>query len=731
MKQTLIACFGFVTVLAAAAALGQTVPLDVRDVRPGPAAVTAVEDGVAVEWEDEADREWRATFSLDPDLPLIESIAVDGAAVVSAVRPFYQVETGTRRRGWNAFFDFPPSHPDGTRHAQGVFRLRSATARSIGERVELTFDGLRMGVFEGAIAYTIYPGSRLIQQEAVAATDAADVAYYYDGGWEMAAAADRTPGGNMQTRVSWYDTAGALRHDVSTGFDPERKPVQVRYRTLAATTAAGSVAVFPAPHQYFFPRDFTSNLGHVWHRSWRGRVSLGIRQIRDTNWRFYPWMNAPPGETQRMSVFFVLSDGAAEAALDDVLAFTNRDRFRPLDGYKTLSTHWHLAYTMQALEHGFDWTPPFKPVLKAMGVDASIIMDFHGDGHPRDLTDLRLDELDAYFGALRAQSEPDFLLIPSEEANVHFGGHWALVFPRPVYWFMDRPEGGAFETTHPRYGTVYSTADAAELLELVRREGGVMYQTHPRTKGSTGYPGPHRGDRALPRPRLSRRGVEGDARRPLVPAARRAVAEPARRPERPGAEEAHLRRGRRVPVRRHPRAVRAHEHQLRAPRRAAAVRPLGRGGRAAGAGRLLHHHRRGAAARGGLLGLDRGPPRRLDGGGLDVPLALRGDRVGRRSRRHAPRGHPVVADAGSSAPEGSRSPPTPPAGRGRGSRSGTWPATARSSIRRGGSEPGCDARAGRMRRHDARRPQAAPRGAARRGRQGLREMLCCSRVSWF
>ncbi len=488
MKQTLIACFGFVTVLAAAAALGQTVPLDMRDVRPGPAVVTAVEDGVAVEWEDEADREWRATFSLDPDLPLIESIAVDGVAVVSAVRPFYQVETGTRRRGWNAFFDYPPSHPDGTRHAQGVFRLREATARTIGERVELTFDGLRMGVFEGAIAYTIYPGSRLIQQEAVAATDAANVAYYYDGGWEMAAEADRAPGRNMQTRVSWYDTAGALRHDVSTGFDPERKPVKVRYRTLAATTAAGSVAVFPAPHQYFFPRDFTSNLGHVWHRSWRGRVSLGIRQIRDTNWRFYPWMNAPPGETQRMSVFFVLSDGAAEAALDDVLAFTNRDRFRPLDGYKTLSTHWHLAYTMQALEHGFDWTPPFKPVLKAMGVDASIIMDFHGDGHPRDLTDLRLDELDAYFGALRAQSEPDFLLIPSEEANVHFGGHWALVFPRPVYWFMDRPEGGAFETTHPRYGTVYSTADAAELLELVRREGGIMYQTHPRTKGSTGFP---------------------------------------------------------------------------------------------------------------------------------------------------------------------------------------------------------------------------------------------------
>jgi hypothetical protein len=31
-------------------------------------------------------------------------------------------------------------------------------------------------------------------------------------------------------------------------------------------------------------------------------------------------------------------------------------------------------------------------------------------------------------------------------------------------------------------------ADDKEMFELVRREGGYMYQTHPRTKGSTGFP---------------------------------------------------------------------------------------------------------------------------------------------------------------------------------------------------------------------------------------------------
>ena len=93
-------------------------------------------------------------------------------------------------------------------------------------------------------------------------------------------------------------------------------------------TAGGSVAVFPAPHQYFFPRDFTSNLGFVWHRAWRGRVSLGIRQLRDENWQFYPWMNAPPGRPQRMGVFFLLSAAAPEAALAHVIRYTNGDRFR-------------------------------------------------------------------------------------------------------------------------------------------------------------------------------------------------------------------------------------------------------------------------------------------------------------------------------------------------------------------------------------------------------------------
>jgi hypothetical protein len=481
---TLIVSFALLSAQAPAVPIA----LDLTGVRGGPIGVTRAEGSVTVSWPDETGRAWRATFALDPTQPLITAIGPDGQPVVRGARPFYQGETGKRRGGWYAFFDDPAGHPEGTRHVRSTFTPRTATARSVGDRVEIVFDGVRMGSFEGGLSYTFFPGSRLIHQEAVLTTPEADVAYYYDAGLDLEAASDRQPGNNMRTVVAYYDTNGTLQRTTQNGLQPERVPVQARYRTLALETAGGSLAVFPEPHRYFFPRDFTSNLGYVWHRAWRGRAGLGIRQLRDENWQFYPWVNAPSGRPQRMGVFLLPAAAAPDQALANVLRYTNTDRFRALDGYKTLSTHWHLAYTVQAMANGVEWTPPFKPVLKAMGVDASVIMDFHGDGHPNDLTDLRLQELDAYFRALRAQSDTEFLLIPSEEANVHLGGHWALVFPKPVYWFMNRRDGGSFLSTHPKYGTVYNVADAKEMLDLVRREGGYMYQTHPRTKGSTGFP---------------------------------------------------------------------------------------------------------------------------------------------------------------------------------------------------------------------------------------------------
>jgi hypothetical protein len=465
---------------------GATVPFDASLLQSGPVAVSATGAAVIVGWQDERGREWRAEFSLDPAKPLITSIGVGGAAIIERARPVYSGSTGKRRGGWDAFFDFPPSHPDGTRRFLGVFQPTAAHAATHGDRVEVTFDGLHMGIFAGSVSYLFFPGSRLIQQAAVVTTSEPDTAFYYDAGMQMAEDSDRRPGGNMESEISYYDTAGVFRSVHPEGS--ERHTVSVRYRTLVARSGKGSVAVFPAPHQYFFARDFTTNLGYLWHNAWRGNVSIGIRQWQDDNSPYYPWMNAPPGTAQRLGMFLLLDDQSAQQVIADVLRFTNSDKFVPVEGYKTFAPHWHLAYTEQAMAKGMDWTPPFRPVLRDMGVDAAMIMDFHGDGHPRDLTDLRFRELEAYYLACRAQSAANFLLIPAEEANTYWGGHFAIVFPKPVYWQMGRASGDALQWRDSKYGNVYSVANADELLILARKEKAYAYQTHPRTKGSTGYP---------------------------------------------------------------------------------------------------------------------------------------------------------------------------------------------------------------------------------------------------
>lgn len=199
-------------------------------------------------------------------------------------------------------------------------------------------------------------------------------------------------------------------------------------------------------------------------------------------------MNAPPNTKQEMSLFLMPGGEDASATLKNVLAYTHDDKFFHLDGFVTFAPHWHLAYTVQAIEKGLDWQPPFKPVMKAIGIDSAMIMDFHGDGHAGDLTDVRLHELDQYYKACRAQSGRDFLLIPSEEADIYLGGHWGLVFPHPVFWQQGRKPDMPFESADEKYGKVYRISNAEDMWKMIKAEGGFAYQTHPRTKGSTGYP---------------------------------------------------------------------------------------------------------------------------------------------------------------------------------------------------------------------------------------------------
>ena len=53
---------------------------------------------------------------------------------------------------------------------------------------------------------------------------------------------------------------------------------------------------------------------------------------------------------------------------------------------------------------------------------------------------------------------------------------------------MKRNPTDPFRTTDPKYGTIYHVGSSEDAIALLRVESGFMYQTHPRTKGSTGFP---------------------------------------------------------------------------------------------------------------------------------------------------------------------------------------------------------------------------------------------------
>jgi hypothetical protein len=469
------------------AAYGAQIRADLSGVKPGPIAVSATSTALQVDWHDSAGQPWEAIFSLDSTKPLITSFAINGKIVVQGARPIYRVATGKRKGGWDAFFDFPPADPDGTRQFLQQFHPTVVHVSTVGNRVEVSFNGMQLGIFSGEIRYDFYPGTSLIQQVAVLSTQEPDTAYYYDAGLQMASPQDVRPGGNMEPAIDYYDAHGAFQ-TVTPVYGSERHTLQVHYRAVAARMGVGSIAVFPSPHRYLFARDYTTNMGYSWYSSWRGQVGLGIQQPPDDNTGIYPWMNAAPNTQQEMGIFILLGSADAATTLKAVTRYTHEDRFENLPGYVTFAPHWHFAFTVQALANGPSWVPPFKPELEATGVDAAMIMDFHLDGHPADLTDIRFKELADYYRLCKAQSDKNFMLVPSEEADVILGGHWGLVFPKPVLWHMDRKEGEPFKTVDPKFGTVYRVHTTEEMWRMVTDEGGYAYQTHPRTKGSTGYP---------------------------------------------------------------------------------------------------------------------------------------------------------------------------------------------------------------------------------------------------
>ncbi|MGM9478802.1 hypothetical protein ACS5PU_20425 [Pedobacter sp. GSP4] len=385
--------------------------------------------------------------------------------------------------GWDVFFDRVPTRPYTTNAVK--FEKGAASVSTQGSQTIIKIAGLSAETFRGALEITLYNGSPLFNVAAVVSTAKDSTAILYDAGLVNKK--------DMWANIAWSDVKGQLQAEKAVETDAA-KNLEVKYRTVIGENKAGSLALFPAPHQYFYPLDEAFNLKFTWKGSNYLNLipgfGIGIRQDPLGDKRYVPWFNAPPNTQQRLNFFCLLSTGKAGAVLDEVKKFTHNDSYVPLAGYKTMASHFHNEFISDVVLSGkpVPEKPEFVDVLKKAGLNIVKLAEFHGPGHPKGPDSVRLKELDALFKQTKRLSDPNFLLLPGEEANNFYGGHWLAFFPKPVYWIMSRKSDKPFESNDPTYGKVYRINDKAEMLKLLEQEKGLAWTAHARTKASTGYP---------------------------------------------------------------------------------------------------------------------------------------------------------------------------------------------------------------------------------------------------
>lgn len=456
------------------------------------ASVVAKGDELSVSWPAGQNKTGKLVFDLSATQPVFKSMELREAGkdhlIASALDPAFILTVGKRdlvsQNGWNIFFDKVPNKPFKAYEVKFDKRA-SAAVNSAGERTTISLGSLNAPGFTGTLEIILYHGSPLVNIAAVMTTNADSTAILYDAGLVSKTTAWQ--------KIGWSDVNEQMR-SLTPALRNSAANLQVKYRSIAGENSNGSLVVFPAPHQYFYPLDEAFNLKFVWAGNrYRGLIDgygIGIRQDLYGDRRFVPWFNAPPGTKQRLNFFVLLSTGNSPAALEEVKKFTNNDRYTVLPGYKTMTSHFHNEFIMKVVMPGkpIPESPAFINVFKRTGVDIVHLGEFHYTAHPKGPDSLRLAELHALFQQCERLSSDEILLLPGEEPNEFFGGHWLQLFPKPVYWIMSRQNEKPFVIDEPRYGKVYRVSNENEMLDLLKKENGLAWTAHPRTKGSTGYP---------------------------------------------------------------------------------------------------------------------------------------------------------------------------------------------------------------------------------------------------
>ena len=481
--------------------------------------ITQTDSTISVKWPTGSGDTCTLNIELDRKLPLIQTVSMakgqqeSKKVIAEGLDPFIFVRVGNRdlakREGWTIFFDRMQRKP----HQSFLATLdrTSAQATSNAQRATLTIGEVIAGPFHGVLRWTFFAGSSFVLQEFVAQTERRSTAFLYDMGLVCH---DKLP-----SHIAWLDTDDTFRREATSSFNVVQK-LPVGKRSICAEFNGGSIALFPLPHRYFYPLDFSDNLSNIWvgpdYEDQNLPMGFGIRHDTKGDDRYVPWFNAPPQTLQEMGMFLLFSDQSAEGTLKEVEQLTREDRFEPIPGHRVFSSHYHVEHAreiVRAEEESADdaneitgrtasgreyripqslQDPGFMRVFRQMGVDIVHLAEFHYGNAPKWNESKRLKHLEILHAECKRLSHENLLLLPGEEPNVHLGGHWISFFPQPVYWVLNRPDSAPFVREDPHLGKVYHVGSEADVLRLLQTEGGLAWTAHPRIKGSTGFPDRYR-----------------------------------------------------------------------------------------------------------------------------------------------------------------------------------------------------------------------------------------------
>jgi hypothetical protein len=509
---------------------------------PGLTASVAAEI-LTVTWDGDNSQELRLRLTIDAGTPTIKELALrkkggPWTTLATDLTPEFRVVSGLRRATqqqtepleklgialtpevidkikWEAFWDaplyiegsgeLPPTHKtaipamkgvanqpglprksEEVRRSAAMFKVQGCEVKTNGGRLEISFPGVTLGVFEGKLQYDVFKGSNLIRQVVIAKTERASVAYKYDGGLKGLPI-------QASSRVVWRDLAGRWQ-DQKFGGPVNRDPATVwsSNRLIAADLPGGSIAAFPPPHSFYGARESNQVLGDNYYRKDSDTsFAFGIRQAeKEEDPEFlhnFALTSARPGTWQQMPVFLYVSAEPAPAAVDAALTFTHGDHFKPLPGYQVMGSHYHVGMVPRLKESGsLDNRLNDVESMKAVGVNIYGIIDGVRD---RLQGEAYLAAQAEYYDAARRQSDKTFLVMPNKENDgIDIGGHHDLMVSKPVFWLIGRKPGQPLVEPHPKYGKVYNLGSPADLFEMTKLENLIINMPHPRAKGSTGYP---------------------------------------------------------------------------------------------------------------------------------------------------------------------------------------------------------------------------------------------------